>query len=42
LIEKRPAGRFFIEKFMKILQVKVDEKLDTPPVNNIIENPFEE
>jgi hypothetical protein len=29
-----------IDEFLKILQSKVDEKLDTPPVNQILENPF--
>ena len=29
-----------IEKFMKQLQAKVDEKLESPPVNQTIESPF--
>jgi hypothetical protein len=29
-----------MEDFLKILQTKVDEKLETPPTNRTIENPF--
>jgi hypothetical protein len=29
-----------IEDFMKLLQEKLDEKLETPPVNKTIEKPF--
>jgi hypothetical protein len=30
-----------MEDFMRQLQEKVDEKLETPPTNRIIENPFD-
>ena len=29
-----------IEKFMNLLQEKVDEKLESPPVNDTVDNPF--
>lgn len=29
-----------IDDFMKLLQAKVDEKLESPPINKTIENPF--
>lgn len=37
-ITKSRPGK--IEDFMRVLQVKIDEKLETPPVNRTIENPF--
>ncbi len=30
-----------VENFMKILQTKVDEKLESPPINVILDTPFE-
>ena len=29
-----------VEDFMKLLQTKIDEKLESPPTNSTIENPF--
>ena len=29
-----------VEGFIKLLQEKLDEQLETPPVNNTIERPF--
>ena len=39
-ITKPKIGK--IGKFMKLLQSKVDEKLESPPVNRTIESPFRE
>ncbi len=39
-ITKPKIGK--IGEFMKLLQSKVDEKLESPPVNRIIESPFRE
>lgn len=38
-ISRPKIGR--IDDFLKILQSKVDEKLESPPVNQTIENPFD-
>lgn len=37
-ISKPRVGK--VDDFLKILQSKVDEKLESPPVNQTIENPF--
>jgi hypothetical protein len=37
-ITKPRVGK--MEDFLRILQTKVDEKLESPPVNRVIENPF--
>jgi hypothetical protein len=38
-ITKSRPGK--MEDFMRQLQEKVDEKLETPPTNRTIENPFD-
>ncbi len=30
-----------VEDFMRLLQEKLDDRMETPPVNKIIERPFE-
>jgi len=37
-ITKSRPGR--VEDFLKVLQSKVDEKLETPPTNNLLDSPF--
>ena len=37
-ITKSRPGK--IEDFMRVLQTKIDEKLETPPTNRTIDNPF--
>jgi len=38
-ITKSRPGK--MEDFLRQLQTKVDEKLETPPTNRTLENPFE-
>lgn len=40
IITRPQVGR--VEDFMSLLQAKVDEKLETPPINKTIETPFGE
>jgi len=37
-ITKSRAGK--IEDFMRVLQVKIDEKLENPPTTQTLENPL--
>jgi hypothetical protein len=37
---KDPLGVCSINHFIKILQSKVDEKLDSPPANQTLDSPF--